>query len=157
MTRRRRSDSVTTATEVVNELPIDPPEHVHLRDRDLPFWYSIVRARANDSWNEADLELAGNLARCKSDIERIQEEVDLEGDTLTNAKGTVVMNPKHSLLETLSRRAVALSRALHVHAEATQGRSRDTGERSKQQQAVRDGVDKASSQSDGLIPRASTH
>jgi hypothetical protein len=51
---------------------------------------------------------------------RLQQEIDVEGDML---EGEV--NPKHKLIETLSRRSVALSRMLHVHAQATVGRSED--------------------------------
>lgn len=112
-----------------------------------------MRARAYDSWNAADLETAANLARCKSDIERLQREVDAEGDVIENARGTMVMNPKHTLLETLSRRSVALSRMLQVHAEATQGRSRDTGKRTAEQNGIKDSTDRVTSGSDGLIPR----
>jgi len=104
---------------------IQPPAHINLRDDDYPFWNSIVRARARDTWNNSDLENAANLARCKADIERLQIEVTKEGDVLVNAKGTQIVNPKHSLLETLSRRAMAISRMLHVHAEATVGKSED--------------------------------
>ena len=137
MAKRNRSDSVSSKVQQFSSLDASPPEHVHLRDGDLPFWRSIVRARAADSWNDADLEQAANLARCKADIERLQVEIDAEGDTVVNARGTPVMNPKHSLLETLSRRAVALSRMLHVHAEATQGRACQTGERTKAQNKAR--------------------
>lgn len=129
--RRNRSDSVGEQVKQYSALESAPPDHVHLRDRDWPFWRSIVRARATDSWTDSDLECAANLARCKADIEKMQKEIDDEGDVVVNQRGTQIVNPKHSLLETLSRRAVALSRMLHVHAEATQGRARDTGERTK--------------------------
>ena len=99
------------------------PEHVQLRDIDMPFWYALVRARVKDSWNTVDLQHAANLARCQADIERIQQEILIEGDTLTNDRGTVVLNPKHSLLETLSRRSIALSKHIQVHAVATVGDS----------------------------------
>ena len=99
------------------------PGHVQLRDIDMPFWYALVRARVKESWNTVDLQHAANLARCQADIERIQQEILEEGDTLTNDRGTVVLNPKHSLLETLSRRSIALSKHIQVHAVATVGES----------------------------------
>ena len=83
----------------------------------------LSRARVKDSWNTVDLQHAANLARCQADIERIQQEILIEGDTLTNDRGTVVLNPKHSLLETLSRRSIALSKHIQVHAVATVGDS----------------------------------
>jgi phage terminase small subunit len=67
------------------------------------------------------------MARAQADIERLQAELDTEGFTITNNKGNVLVNPKHKLLETLTRRVVSMSRVLHVHAEATVGRSRDAG------------------------------
>jgi hypothetical protein len=120
----------------------------------MPFWNSIVSARAREHWNSSDYEMAANLARCKADIERLQAEIYAEGDVLENAKGTQIMNPKHSLLEVLSRRAVALSRMLHVHAEATVGpatKSVPKAQLQKQAQAL------ATETDDGLIARPLSH
>lgn len=121
MAGRKRSDSTHVKTQLVDDQDIAPPEHVQLRDIDMPFWYALVRARVKDSWNTVDLQHAANLARCQADIERIQQEILTEGDTLVNDRGTVVLNPKHSLLETLSRRSIALSKHIQVHAVATVG------------------------------------
>lgn len=151
---RKHSNSTTHAVEATQAAiagPIQPPAHIHLRERDMPFWKAIVEARSADTWNPADLALAANLARCQADIDRLQIEIDEEGDTLANKKGTPVVNPKHALMETFSRRAVALSRAIHVHAEATQGRSRDAGNKLKTQMAAKDAVDNLRADED-LIP-----
>lgn len=128
--KRKRSDSAAAAVAASQAAalgPLPPPDHVTLRPGDLPFWNAIMQARARDTWTEADLATAATLARAKADIEKLQAEVDAEGFTITNAKGTVSVNPKHKLMESMTRRAVALSRVLHVHAEATVGRSRDAG------------------------------
>ena len=154
MSKRHRSDTASEATRRMTDAlsgPVQPPAHVALRETDWPFWHSIVSARAKDSWNNADLEMAGNLARTKADIDRLGKEIDEEGDTIENQRGTPVMNPKHTLLETLSRRAVALSRMLHVHAEATQGRARDTGKRGKAEQETEGALEQV--QDDDLITR----
>lgn len=81
-----------------------------------------MKARARDTWNDTDLTTAANLARTQADIENLQAKLDAEGYVVDDK-----INPKAKLVEILSRRAVALSRVLHVHAEATQGRSRDAG------------------------------
>jgi hypothetical protein len=104
---------------------IEPSAAVRLRDGDRPYWDTIVRARAVNEWSEPDLMHAANLARCLHDIERISGEVAAEGDVIENARGTQVLNPKHSLLEVLSRRSVALTRLLQMHAQARLGRSED--------------------------------
>ena len=128
---------------------IDPPAHVSLRYGDRPFWDAIVSARATSTWNTSDLEQAANLARCKADIERLQKELTEQGDIIENDKGTQVINPRHTLLEVLSRRSVALSRMLHVHAEATVGRSEQQAKRAAPEQDA-----KAAARS-ALIPRLS--
>lgn len=153
--KRSRSDSATSAVAAMRAAgvgPIKAPKFVNLRPGDKPFWDSIVRARTRDSWTDSDLVLAGNLARCLSDIERLQKEIDIEGDVLKNDRGTQVINPKHSLLETLSRRAVALSRTLQVHAQATQGDSRDQGKKATKQREAEKVLE--SQDDDDLIPRA---
>ena len=76
-------------------------------------------ARAGTTWNDSDLEHAANLARC-SDIETMQMEI---AERETSLKTTVEL--RSSILgircsRVLTRRSVALSRMLHVHAEATQ-------------------------------------
>ena len=119
---------------------IQPPSQTTLRDRDWPFWYAIVRARAKESWTDIDLVHAANLARTQADIEKVQIELDEEGFTLVNERGTVVANPKHSILETLSRRAVALSRSLQVHAHATQGDSHQQVKKNKTQAKARESL-----------------
>ena len=131
--KRTRIDSNAAQARMVQVKVPEPPDHVNLREGDRPFWDSIVRARDYESWTSADLEQAANLARCKADIERLQVEITDEGDTIINARGTPIVNPKHTLLETLSRRGVALSRVLHVHAEATVGESRHQTKRSSMQ------------------------
>jgi len=128
--KRRRSDSAAAAVAAVQAAslgPLQPPAHVTLRPGDRPFWEAIMLARARDTWTDSDLATAASLARSQADIERLQAEVDLEGFTIPSGNGTPIVNPKHKLLETLTRRAVSLSRVLHVHAEATVGRSRDAG------------------------------
>lgn len=128
--KRHRSDSTAAAVAAVQSAslgPLEPPAHVVLRSGDQPFWQAIMLARARDTWTDADLATAASLARTQADIERLQAQVDVEGFTIPSGNGTPIVNPKHKLLETLTRRAVALSRVLHVHAEATVGRSRDAG------------------------------
>lgn len=144
--RKQRIDTAAGAIKTMEAAtagPIEPPAHVRLRDGDRPFWDSIVSARPRDRWDMADLEIAANLARCKADIERLQSEIDREGDVVENARGTPIMNPKHSLLETLSRRAVALSRMLHVHAEAKQGPSKLQGKALAAEREAREQVEAA--------------
>ena len=96
------------------------------------FWDSIMLARVRDTWTQIDLTTAANLARCQADIEKLQADLDAAG-YLVEGKA----NPLCAILDTLTRRAVALSRALHVHAEATVGKSQDAAKGLKVEAAAR--------------------
>jgi len=106
--------------------PFEPPEHVRLQPHEMPFWESVVCARARENWDVADLELAANLARCKSDIEIQQRMLRLEGAVIKNKKDTPIANPRFAVMEVLTRRAIALSRVLQVNAAAKNGDARDS-------------------------------
>lgn len=121
--KRNRSDSAAAAVRAAQAAalgPMDPPAHVALREGDRPFWDAIVTSRARDTWTLIDLCTAGNLARAQADIEFLQKVLDENGYVLDGK-----VSPVAVLVETLTRRTVALSRALHVHAQATVGRSAD--------------------------------
>lgn len=125
MTRKKRSDSTEAkVAAMTRKLELEPPAHVKLRDGDWPFWYSITKARIKENWTDPDLELAANLARCKGDIEKLQLECEKTPYTYQTPTGTEKIHPCHDLLEKKIRLAVSLSRALHVHAEATVGKAR---------------------------------
>ena len=155
--RSTRSDSAAgkeSALKAATEKPLVPPKHIKLRPGDRPFWVAITRARARETWNPVDLAKAANLARTQADIERISQEVEEEGDIVVNTKGTQIVNPKHNLLETLTRREAMLSRIIHVHAEATVGKSEDAAKKLKAEQEATKSVNelrKTNSGSDGLI------
>ncbi len=105
--KRHRTDTAkgaVTAFQNAAQGPIEPPAHITLREQDRAFWVAIVQARARDTWTDSDLVMAAQLARAQADIERLQAEVDSEGDVIGDK-----LNPKHRLIETLSRRAVSLA------------------------------------------------
>jgi len=119
MKTKVKRDSATAAAAVramvgaATDLP-DPPAHCRLRDGDRPFWDGIVRARTRDDWSEADLVVAAQLTRCQADIERESETLDAEGTVAMNERGTLVCNPRVSVLEQLARREMALMRTLRM-------------------------------------------
>ncbi len=153
MAKRQRTDTVAGALNSMAGAAseIAPPEWVNVPEPAMKFWRSITRARSADRWNDVDLENAAELARTKASIERLNHELAAEGDIITNDRGTPIVNPKHSLLETLTRRMVALSRMLQVHAEATQGKSRDQVKGNKAQQKAGEVVAQATE--DDLIAK----
>lgn len=142
--RRHRSDSAKAAVKAAQNAasaPIEPPACVTLRAGDLPFWDRIVSSKARDNWTDVDLVTAAQLARAQADIEALQQQVDAEGYVVDGK-----INPAAQMLETLSKRAVALTRVLQVHALATVGRSADTAAAAKLEREARRPID------DDLIP-----
>ena len=113
-----------------------------LRDCDGPFWLAVTQARPRVTWTDIDLTHAATLARTLADIEQMQAHIDkfgyLSGDDV---------NPAVTVLEKLSRRAMSLSRMLHVHALATVGRSGDAAGLAGMERAARAQDD------DDLIPK----
>ena len=121
--KRRRSDSASAAVAAAQAAalgPLNPPQHIALRDDAKPYWIAIMQARARDTWTEIDLISAVALAHAQADATRLQTKIDTDGYVIEGKA-----NPLVAIVETLTRRAVALSRALHVHAQATVGRSAD--------------------------------
>jgi hypothetical protein len=143
--KRQRSDSAkaaVAATQAAALPPLSPPAHVTLRPQDGPFWTAIVTARPRDTWNEVDLASAANLARCQADIEALQAQIDADGFIVGDK-----INPACELLEKMSRRALALTRAIAVNTVATVGRSADIVKGAELERQAR-----ADMQDDGLIP-----
>lgn len=91
-----------------------PPAHVIMRDGDEPFWQDVILSRARDEWLPADLVVAAQLARTQRDIETQQVWLDAEGTVTENARGTMVMNPRVTVMEGLARREMALMRTLRM-------------------------------------------
>jgi hypothetical protein len=124
MPRKPRSDSAASAIQAMVAAslpPLEPPEHVALRPQDRPFWAGIMRSRARAEWSETDMIVAAQLARCQADIESESARLDAEGAVIENQRGTPIMNPRHSVLEQLARKELALMRAITLVV-ATRGR-----------------------------------
>lgn len=134
---RKRADSAHEQSKIMVDAikGKKPPSHLVLRKQDIPFWNAIIAARAK--WTDVDLAHAANLARCQADIEEAQRLLDKEGSILKNKRGTPVMNPRFTVLETLSRRAVAISAKIQVHAAATIGETKlNKGKNSAKQKSL---------------------
>ena len=112
-----------------------PPAHVALRPQDKPFWPGVYAAKSVDEWTEAHLVIGAQLARAMADLEKQQELLDTEGTVIENARGTMVMNPRVSVLEGLARREMALMRALGLTGKANVDPRDSAGKRKVEQQS----------------------
>jgi hypothetical protein len=115
--KRIRADSAESAVTAMLEAslpPLEPPEHVSLREGDRPFWDGVVRARARDEWTECDLVICAQLARVQADIERESITLDSEDMVVTNDRGTNVVNARVAVLQQLAQRDMAVMRSLRM-------------------------------------------
>lgn len=138
----KRSDSRTAASAVQAMLAaakdnIEPPQHVRMRARDKPFWYGVIGARARDEWTDSDLVVAAQLARCQSDIEIEQIALDEETAVIENARGTLCVNPRVTVLEQYARREMALMRTLRMGGRIA-GDTRDEAGRRKVERSAKE-------------------
>ena len=124
--RNRRSDSTTAAVQASQNValgPHDPPGAIEFPETARPHWDWIMSARARDRWLPIDLANAAELAILYDDIGRMRAAIRKQGDVGEDGKA----HPLHKVVADATRRVIALSRMLHVHPEATEGRSRDAG------------------------------
>jgi thioredoxin-like negative regulator of GroEL len=110
-----------------------------------PFWNAIVTARPRDTWTDADLILAGNLARAYADIEALQHQIETEGFILDGKA-----HPAIAILENMSRRALATGRQLKVDTIATVGKAQNIPKGAELERDARAQLD------DDLIPTLAT-
>lgn len=114
---------------------IQPPSHCALRKEDMAFWRGIVDARARDEWTDANLVIAAQLARCQRDIEEQQNLLYTEGHIVVNERGTPIANPRHTVLEKMSTRELALMRSLNMVGVAVADKRDLAGKRKIEQQS----------------------
>lgn len=159
MTKRNRVDGADGAAELAQALlkMPKPPVHCRLTDKHMPFWASLMNARSGVKWTQADLEIAALVARCKCKIEELEIQLEVEGDIITNQRGTQIANPLHQILETHCRRMASLSRMLHVHAEATGGKAKKEKARNTAGQELSEALEELADDDDGLIPGLGAH
>lgn len=115
--RRNRSDSVSSAIGAMANAALPPPsvpKHCALTADAMPFWNDIIAARARAEWIEVDLVVAAQLAQTQRDLNNEMMALRAEGSVVVNFRGTQVMNPRCSVVEVLSRREMALMRALRM-------------------------------------------
>lgn len=117
-----KADTVSAALKAHAQAreAILPPAVCRMRDIDMPYWRSIVSAKAPDEWTEPDLILAAGMARAMADVEVLDGELLLEPSVINNKP-----NPKITIVETLTNRVMRISRALQINARANNGEVRN--------------------------------
>lgn len=132
MARKQRIDSNAAAVDVMRKSASElfPPDHVPLKEADLPFWLNIVAEKAKAEWTAHDLEIAALLARAMARLEREESILDGEDTVMSNAGGTPMQNPRIRVIADLHARAIKYRQTLGIHNRGKNGEKRDTDKRS---------------------------
>jgi len=116
MPRKTRSDSVQNEIKLAevfqrgaeSPIPLSPPEYT--------VFEGVVDSLPVDQWSTLRTRLAANLARMIVKMETLMRDVDVEGVSILNAKGTPVVNPNQTALMQLTNSIQSMSRTLGLSA-----------------------------------------
>lgn len=108
---------------IIGEIEI--PSYLSIKKAEEPFLKDILETKPKKSWTKPDIAKAVELAKTMATIERLHKQIAKEGDIIIDMNGKEIEHPAHKLLDSVTKRIIALSRSIHIHAEATQGRARD--------------------------------
>lgn len=116
--QRLGKNSATNVVKLVSELSeqVALPAGVILRNEaEMVIWQQFTRARAREGWRDFDLLIVAKAVRLEADIRKHQNALDIEGVVSTNDRGTVVMNPMLTVIDSLQRQQLALIRSLSLN------------------------------------------
>lgn len=116
-TQKLGKQSTVNALKLVSELTdkIPLPEGVTLRsDKEMVIWGQFTRARAREGWRDFDLVILAKVVRLEADIRKYQEQLDDSDAIVKNDKGTQIVNPLFSVIDSLQRQQLALIRNMSL-------------------------------------------
>jgi len=94
--------------------PLEPPAHCPLTEAAKVHWAGVINSRARDEWTECDLVIAAQLAQVQADIQQEDSKLRNEGRCIVTHSGSLVANPRASILERLASRQLSYMRALRM-------------------------------------------
>lgn len=133
------------AAGVSDRVPL-PAGAILRSDEDFIIWDQLTRARALIDWRECDLLIIEQAAQTVADIRRYRAELSAEGARIENDRGTLVVNPLVSIIDTLVRQLLSLNRAIGMMQTETDPRTKNAS--GKKQGEFRNLIEA----NDGLIP-----
>lgn len=80
----------------------------------MPFFKDILYARSRDDWREVDLQLAAQLARCMSDIQRQETLLQGEDVVIVSESGKMDENPRIKVIARYKTMQGAIMRTLQL-------------------------------------------
>ena len=116
--KRTLKNSVAGALETFQSAQDVLVSPLKLNDREAEFFDSITGSREVSTWTPSDLYNAAALSKVRRRIEEINNELDLEGVTLINERGTPISNPAFAALTQLMSQMAMLTSLLGLSSAA---------------------------------------
>ena len=99
--KRVLKNSVAGALETFSSAQDVLVSPLTLTDREKQFFDMATGSRETSTWTASDLYNAAALAKVRRRVEELNDDLDAEGCTLVNERGTQIANPKFSALTQL--------------------------------------------------------
>ena len=144
---KRKTDKNTVEKMVLdfqNQFkPIGLPFGVRLEtEEEQAIWDAFTRARSKDDWRSMDLILLSKVVKLEYQIRQHTRELDKVGVIMENKRGTPIVNPLVSIIDTFERRQLAVIRSMSLN--QTSSDPRDLNLPAKDQNKARALVDENS-------------
>ena len=116
--KRVLKNSVAGALETFSSAQDVLVSPLTLTDREKQFFDMATGSRETSTWTASDLYNAAALAKVRRRVEELNDDLDAEGCTLVNERGTQIANPKFSALTQLMGQMSSLTRLLGLSSAA---------------------------------------
>ena len=122
LSRDSHLNVVALASTISEKIPL--PDGVILRGEDeMVIWQPFTHARAREGWRDFDLLIVAKAVRLEADIRKYQMQLDRSGAVIKNDRGTPIVNPFLTVIDSLQRQQLALIRSLSLNQTAQDPRT----------------------------------
>jgi len=124
---------VNNVAAALNAKIVPPPEAGKFCKEELAIFDLYIQGKADQDWFPHELLQVGQLAKLTHLFNESKDQLDREGSIVYNARGTPVQNPLYSVVDSLIRSQLALTRSLNLASSKVQKKEHILPRAEKQQ------------------------
>lgn len=106
--------NITTMTKAQAAQGMQWAPYSTLDERAEGYFYALLESRPSYEWAKPDIVALTRVAKWLAQSDELAFQMDMEGITITNLKGTEVLNPLFSAVDQLERRIAAVMAKLAI-------------------------------------------
>ena len=110
--------------------PVDPIKP--LKERARYFFDLYISTRPSFDWSRGDLIRLTQISERQAEVEAFTAQLEAEGYTVINNRGTQIMNPIVTARDQLERTIMAAERSLSIYAPVEGGKKKNMFEQNKE-------------------------